>query len=160
MNKYWKYVLFPTFLDEVRDCTYQDYEPEDLYEILNSLVKRAINDFLFPKVSLNYEEDTSNDPLDNIAYGYYFTDEEIGEPEYKVIMAFMKVYWMKAQITWDNNFKNPFFDKDIKGYSPANMLNAMEKTLAAFVKDAEKARFNYNRINKNGKVTWGTINGN
>ena len=72
----------------------------------------------------------------------------------------MKVYWVKAQITWDNNFKNPFFDKDIKGYSPANMLNAMEKTLELFTKEAEKARFNYNRINKQGKVTWGTINGN
>lgn len=159
MNKYWKYELFPTFLDEVRDCTYEVYEDADLYRILNNYVKRAIEDFMFPKVSLAYEEDTTNDPLDNAEYGYYFTDDKIGEAEYRVIIAFMKKYWIAAQISWDNNFKNPFFDKALTGYSPANMLNAMKETLAIFTEEAEKARFNYNRVNKNGKVTWGTING-
>ena len=158
MNSYWKYTLFPTFLEDVKDCTFENYEDDDLYELLNHLVIRSIEDFLFPKVSLEYAEDTSYDPLDNAQYGYYFIDPEIGEAEYKVILAYMKKYWVAAQITWDMNFKNPFFDKDIKGYSPANMLNAMKSSLERFSADAEKARFDYGRINKNGKITWGTIN--
>lgn len=158
MNKYWKYVIFPTFLDSIRDCTYVNMDDIDLTEVLNTIVKSAIEDFLFPKYSLEYAEDTSRDPLDSEEYGFYFLDENVGEAEFKVIISFMKVHWIKAQITWDNNFKNPFFDKDIKGYSPANMLTAMYKTLETFEKAAEKERFNYNRKTKDGRITWGVIN--
>lgn len=130
----------------------------DLTEVLNNLVISSINDFLFPKCSLEYAEDTSRDPVDGESYGYYFLDDEVGEAEYKVIIAFMKVHWVEAQITWDNNFKNPFFDKDIKGYSPANMLTAMRNTLETFKKNAEKDRFNYNRTKRDGSITWGVVN--
>lgn len=153
MNKYWKYVLFPTFLDSIRDCTYVNMDDIDLTEVLNTIVRSAIEDFLFPKYSLEYAEDTSRDPLDSEEYGFYFLDENVGEAEYKVIISFMKVHWIKAQITWDNNFKNPFFDKDIKGYSPANMLTAMYKTLETFEKAAKQERFNYNRKTKDGRIT-------
>ena len=125
----------------------------DLTEVLNTIVRSAIEDFLFPKYSLEYAEDTSRDPLDSEEYGFYFLDENVGEAEYKVIISFMKVHWIKAQITWDNNFKNPFFDKDIKGYSPANMLTAMYKTLETFEKAAKQERFNYNRKTKDGRIT-------
>lgn len=158
MNKYWKYVLFPTFLDSIRDCTYVNMDDIDLTEVLNTIVRSAIEDFLFPKYSLEYAEDTSRDPLDSEEYGFYFLDENVGEAEYKVIISFMKVHWIKAQITWDNNFKNPFFDKDIKGYSPANMLTAMYKTLETFEKAAKQERFNYNRKTKDGRITWGVVN--
>ena len=158
MNKYWKYVLFPTFLDSIKDCTYVNMDDIDLTEVLTVITKSSIEDFLFPKCSLEYAEDTSRDPLDSEEYGFYFTDENVGEAEYKVIISFMKVHWIKAQITWDNNFKNPFFDKDIKGYSPANMLTAMYKTLETFEKAAVQERFNYNRKNKDGRITWGVIN--
>ena len=114
MNKYWKYVLFPTFMDSIRDCTYVNMDDLDLTEVLNGLAISSINDFLFPKVSLEYAEDESRDAVDSEIYGYYFLDDNIGEAEYKVIISFMKVHWIEAQITWDNNFKNPFFDKDIK----------------------------------------------
>lgn len=38
------------------------------------------------------------------------------------------------------------------------MLTAMQKTLTTFQEEAERVRFNYNRINKKKKITWGTIN--
>lgn len=158
MNKYWKYELFPQFLDSIRDCTFVAMEDVDLNVTLNNIVIMALNDFLFPKCSLAYEYDATRDRTDSLDYGYYFVDENIGIAEYHVIIAFMKVYWMKAQITWDGNFKNPFFDKDIKGFSPAAMLTSMNKMLEAFIKDAEKARFNYNRVNSKGKIAWGQIN--
>ena len=158
MNKYWKYVLFPTFMDSIRDCTYVNMDDLDLTEVLNGLAISSINDFLFPKVSLEYAEDESRDPVDSEIYGYYFLDDNIGEAEYKVIISFMKVHWIEAQITWDNNFKNPFFDKDIKGYSPANMLTATRNTLEAFKKTAKENSFNYNRKMKDGRITWGVVN--
>lgn len=159
MNKYWKYVLFPTFLDAIRDCTYVEMEDVDLTTTLTNITKSAIEDFHFPKCSLAYAEDTSRDPIDGEAYGYYFTDENIGEAEYKILIAYMKVYWVEAQITWDNNFKNPYYDKDIKGYSPANMLKAMQSMLELFITRAKNASYDYGRIDKNGFVAWGQING-
>lgn len=158
MNKYWKYVLFPRFLDDIRDCTYTNMEDEDLTAVLNNIVKAAIQEFTFCKYSLAYEEDTQYDALDNTAYGYYFTDDNIGEAEYYVLLTIMKVYWVKTQITWDANFKNPFYDKDIKGFSPANMLTAMRGLLQQFKDDSAKAKFDYNRKTKDGKVAWGQIN--
>lgn len=151
-------MLFPVFLDSIRDCTYINMDDYDLTDVLSGLVKSSIEDFLFPKCSLEYAEDSKYDPLDGDTYGYYFTDENIGEAEYKVLIAFMKVHWVRNQISWDNNFKNPFFDANIKGYSPANMLTAMNKTLELFKKDAEQIRFNYNRMTKDKKIAWGNIN--
>lgn len=85
MNKYWKYVLFPGFLDDVTDCTFVNMEDIDITSVLNHITKLAIEDFLFPKVSLEYAEDTTYDPLDSAPYGYYFKDSEIDVAEYKVI---------------------------------------------------------------------------
>lgn len=158
MNNYWKYILFPGFLDDVTDCTFINMDELDLTEVLNHITKMAIEDFLFPKVSLAYELNEEYDPLDGATYGYYFTDPNIGNAEFKVIWAFMKVYWVQTQITMDVNFRNPFFDATIKGYSPANMLNAMKETLVTLTKEAEKARFNYGRKDAEGKVRWGQIN--
>lgn len=160
MNKYWKYILFPRFLDEVRDCSYVNMDDIDLQATLSNIVMNAIQDFKFCKVSLAYEEDEGYDALDGNTYGYYFTDTAIGEPEYKVLLSLMKYYWVSAQITWDNNFKNPFFDKDIKGYSPGNLLTAMRGLLQEYRQQADRDLFNYNRITKDGKIAWGQVNGN
>lgn len=158
MNKYWKYVLFPRFLDEVRDCSYVNMDDVDLQETLNNIVKSAIQDFKFCKVSLAYEEDNGYDVLDSGTYGYYFVDDSIGEAEYKVLLSIMKYYWVSAQITWDSNFKNPFFDKDIKGYSPGNLLTAMRGMLQEFRSEADRVKYDYNRITKDGKIAWGQVN--
>lgn len=158
MNKYWKYLIFPRFLDAVRDCTYVNMDDVDLQSTLNNILLDAIQEFKFCKVSLAYELDESYDALDSGTYGYYFTSDEIGEPEYKVLISLMKYYWVSAQITWDSNFKNPFFDKDIKGYSPGNLLTAMRGMLEEYRGQADRDMFNYNRINKEGKVAWGQIN--
>jgi hypothetical protein len=58
----------------------------DLTEVLTAITKSSIEDFLFPKCSLEYAEDESRDPLDSEAYGFYFIDENVGEAEYKVII--------------------------------------------------------------------------
>jgi hypothetical protein len=67
-------------------------EDVDLLNTLNELTKMALNDFLFPKCSLDYEYDKSRDREDGLEYGYYFVDENIGNAEMSVILAFMKVY--------------------------------------------------------------------
>ena len=161
MNSYWKYTLYPRFLDEIkRDCTFIDMDDLDLRNTLAHLVLSAIQDFPFCKVSLEYAEDTGYDSLDGGTYGYYFVSEDVGEAEYKVLLSLMKYYWMFMQISDDSLFRNPFFDKDIKGYSPGNLLNAMRSLLEVYRQQADRAKFNYNRINKDGKIAWGNINGN
>ena len=91
-------------------------------------------------------------------FGYVFTNS-ITIAEYKVIIAFMKKYWVSYQITYSKNFENPIFDKEIKMYSPANLLKVMNETLVIFTRAAEQARFDYGRVDKDGKPVWGSING-
>lgn len=92
MNKYWKYELFPGFLEDVSDCTFVNMEELDIASVLNHITELSIQDFLYPKVELTYSFDNTHDILDGIPYGYYFTDENVGIAEYKVIWAFMKYY--------------------------------------------------------------------
>lgn len=95
MNKYWKYIIFPRFLDAIKDCTFINMDDVDLTATLNNMMLDAIQKFPFCRVSLDYLEDTSYDPLDSEAYGYYFVDENIGEPEYFVLITIMKELWVK-----------------------------------------------------------------
>lgn len=164
------------FLDSVKDCNYINLDDANLTEVLNGIAQLSIEDFLFPKIKLTYTYD-GDDDTDDIAteaiigvppaldvpatyspLGYCF-DKEIGIAELKVIIAFMKKYWVSYQITYSKNFENPFFDKEIKMYSPANLLKVMSDTLVIFTRAAEQARFDYGRVDKDGKPVWGSING-
>lgn len=159
MNDYWKYVLFPNFLAGIQDDTFSEMTDADLTTTLNTIVKNALQRFKFSKVGLDYSYDDTNDPLDSTPYGFYFNDTNIGDAEYQVIIAYMKVIWIDYQIATSRNFSNPFFDKDIKGYSPANMLTAMKNLKESYKKDAIELAFDYNRVGDDNKSALGKING-
>lgn len=159
MRKYWKYQLMPIFLDSVKDCTFVELDNIDLTKVLEGIIKLSIEDFLFPKVSLKYAYDESTDPLDEEEYGYYFIDESVDFAEFKVIIAWMKVYWVQMQLNNKANFQNPLFDKDIKGYSPAAMLKTIESVFITTKEEAKSATSKYSRKNEEGEPSWGKIHG-
>lgn len=159
MKKYWKYEIMPVFLDSVKDCTFLKMDDVDLAAVLVGIIKMSIEDFLFPKVPLTYEYDSMTDPLDHEPFGYYFT-EEVTTAEIKVIIAWMRVYWVQMQLNNADNFSNPLFDKDIKGYSPAMMLKTIESVYNTTYKAAQTATFNYSRKSKGGAPALGEIHGN
>jgi hypothetical protein len=59
---------------------------------LSYLVIRAIADFKFSKVSLDYDFDETINSETSIAYGYYFIEDGVKQPEFNVILARMKQY--------------------------------------------------------------------
>lgn len=56
------------------------------------LVVRAINDFKFPRVSLEYDFDSTINDETGEAYGYYFISSKVTQKEISVILARMKQY--------------------------------------------------------------------
>lgn len=158
MKKYWKYEVFPLFLDFIKDCTFASLDDQNITAILNHIARLAIEEFLFPKVSLEYGYDGSIDANDNEPYGYYWL-ENVGMAELRVLLALMKVYWVEMQLHNKQNFLNPFYDKEIKGYSPANMLKAITEVYTEAQDTARKAAFSYSR-KKDGKPSLGDIHDN
>jgi hypothetical protein len=79
-------------LQSVDSYTLSDFTNFEIQNQLNYLVIRALNDFKFAKVDLSFEfNETINDDTME-PFGYYFTSEEVRQPEFSVILARMKQY--------------------------------------------------------------------
>lgn len=160
MNNYWEDNIFPQFLQSIDSCTYGDYTDYQIQEQLNNLAVRAITDFKFPKVSLAYAWDTTVNTETGIPYGYYFTEltGNVAQREYNVIIARMKQYWIDFQMSQERLFYNAYYDKNISLHSPGNTLDKLTKMLSKFQSLADKAEYNYYRVNSTGTPAWGDIN--
>jgi hypothetical protein len=91
-KNYWENHLFPQFLQSVDSFTLSDFTNFEIQNQLGYLVIRALVDFKFPKVSLQYEFDSDTNTETDVEYGYYFTSEDVGQEEFNVILARMKQY--------------------------------------------------------------------
>lgn len=79
-------------MQAVDSCTLSDFSNFEIQNQLGYLVIRALSDFKFPKVSLEYDFDPTINPLTEEAYGYYFLENNISQKELNVILARMKQY--------------------------------------------------------------------
>lgn len=168
MASYWEDTIFPQFLSSIDSCTIAEYTNANIQAELNRLAIRAIADFKFPRVSLDYTWDPTIDTYDestnpngtDVAEGYYFneTTDEVTQKEYNVILARMKQYWIEFQISAERNFQNVYYDKDIRLHSPGNTLDKLDKMYKTFKKQANDAEYNYYRVNASGDSKWGDIN--
>lgn len=161
MASYWEDTLFPQFLSSIDSCTIAEYTDYDIQSELNKLAIRAIADFKFPRISLDYTwDDTENTDITDIAKGYYFDEssDSVTQKEYNVILARMKQYWIEFQISAERNFQNVYYDRDIRLHSPGNTLDKLDKMYKTFTKQADKAEYNYYRVNSSGTPKWGDIN--
>lgn len=55
-------------------------------------------------------------------------------------------------------FANAYYDRDIRLHSPGNTLDKLIKMLVTFREMADRAEFNYGRVNEDGDPTLGEIN--
>jgi hypothetical protein len=157
-NNYWENHLFPQFLQSVDSYTLSDFTNFEIQNQLNYLVIRALNDFKFAKVDLNFEfDETINDDTME-PFGYYFTSEEVKQPEFSVILARMKQYWIEFQISQERLFANAYYDRDIRLHSPGNTMDKLIKMFTTFRETADRAEFNYGRVSIEGTPTLGDIN--
>ena len=157
-KNYWENHLYPQFLQSVDSYTLSDFTNFEIQNQLSYLVIRALNDFMFPRVSLDYNlDETINDETMEM-HGYYFTSEEVGQREFNVILARMKQYWVEFQISQERLFANAYYDKDIRLHSPGNTMDKLIKMFNTFRSMADRAEFNYGRVSLEGAPTLGDIN--
>ena len=157
-RNYWENHLFPQFLQTVNSCTLSSFTNFEIQNQLNYLTIRALNDFKFPKVSLAYAFDSAVNPLTEEAFGYYFISDIVAQPEFSVVLARMKQYWIEFQISQERLFANAYYDREIRLHSPGNTIDKLIKMYTTFKDAADKAEFDYGRISETGTPSLGEIN--
>lgn len=155
-NNYWENVIFSQFLLSIDDCTLSEMGDYDIQFQLNNLTMRAIADFKFPQISLEYDFDEITDKGETVRK-YYF-ENKITQREVNVILTRMKQYWIEYQISQEELFNNLYFDKDIRTFSPGNTIDKLIKMLTTFRKAAERVELDYHRVAVDGTPGIGDIN--
>jgi hypothetical protein len=112
---------------------------EDL-EILKAdwkmLLRMAIQDFLFPRVSLEFEQNENEEIV--------FADT-ITDAEKQVLATYMKHEWLKRCITNWKNIEMLYHDKDFKISGKAAHLNALINLEAVYDEECKKMANKYSR---------------
>ena len=110
------------------------------YELLQSdwkmLLRMAIQDFLFPRISLEFEEDEN---------GKVFFQNELTDAELQVLATYMKHEWLKRSITNWKNIEMLYHDKDFKISGKASHLNALINLEAVYDEECKKVANKYSR---------------
>ena len=110
------------------------------YELLQSdwkmLLRMAIQDFLFPRISLEFEEDEN---------GKVFFQNELTDAELQVLATYMKHEWLKRSITNWKNIEMLYHDKDFKISGKASHLNALINLEAVYDEECKKVVNKYSR---------------
>lgn len=110
------------------------------YELLQSdwkmLLRMAIQDFLFPRISLEFEEDEN---------GKVFFQNELTDAELQVLATYMKHEWLKRSITNWKNIEMLYHDKDFKISGKAAHLNALINLEAVYDEECKKMANKYSR---------------
>lgn len=100
------------------------------------LLRMAIQDFLFPRVSLEFEEDENGE----IVFANTITDAEK-----QVLATYMKHEWLKRCITNWKNIEMLYHDKDFKISGKASHLNALINLEATYDEECKKMANKYSR---------------
>lgn len=124
--------VYDAFLSKILEDEWEDWSEDELKEDLVTLLKGAMVRFKFPRVSLEYEEDSFVADL---------SDEEI-----QILASYMKCEWLNRTIlTWEN--VKPLYEE--RDFSQANLLDKFNAMLAAEQKNAAKLESIYYRsVNK------------
>ena len=149
--------IYDQSLSTLKSCTYADLDEDDLKAELYNLLVRAIASFRFPKIPLTYRvEEIPN--FQGMLYKQGTFVNDIRQEEINVLLAYMKKYWMEFQISQENRFLNPYYDSNVKGYSPGNILSQLKNTYEIFSEEAEQANYNYSRVDLSGRPALGLLN--
>ena len=112
---------------------------EDI-ELLQSdwkmLLRMAIQDFLFPRISLEFTEDNEG----NTIFQNTLTDAEM-----QVLATYMKHEWLKRSITNWKNIEMLYHDKDFKISGKASHLNALINLESVYDEECKKIVNKYAR---------------
>lgn len=148
--KYWDELIFPEMLETIRGERYLLMTDRQIGDELIAIAKRAINNFLFPDVTLDYAyTETDNEAMPK---RYYFVDDSVGDREVAVIIAWMKAFWCDFIISSADNFQHQYYDSNIKSHSPGNTLHNLVAAKKSYEELAREIESRYYR-SANGTPT-------
>jgi len=142
--------LYPQILDSLKSGTLAGMTNHDIQLFLDNLIRRAVADFLFPRIDLSYGLQFEDDPDD-----YAFVND-ITQKEINVLLTLIKRFWLEQQIDDEEKMEQRYFDAAIKTHSQANMLVAIRQRYQDALKECDIAQYNYSRSVDN-KPTVGDI---
>jgi hypothetical protein len=150
---YWEKVLFPDMLAMIHGERYLTMTDSQITNELNSLARRAINTFKFPRISLSYSYETDETTGE---FKYYFNNN-LTDKETAIILAWMKAYWAEYMISNADNYNNLYFDSNINAFSPGNLLHNYKESWQTYVSQAKQLESEYYRGDSNNAPTLGNI---
>lgn len=156
-NKYWAESFYPLFLAGINSCTYSSLADIDLQDNLDDLGRKAVARFKFPKVSLDFAYDITEE--NGVPKGYYFmAGDQVTDKELLVIAEWMRVFWLEYQLGKEQHYETSYADKDVKAFSGSSIISSIERALSGAISFARKTEEDYYRVNKDGKPALGDVN--
>lgn len=134
-------VIHQQVLNTLKSSTLAAMEDYEIEVMLNDMIIRAVGEFRFPKIPLNYSEITDDDSTVDYQFIYTLTQREIN-----VILALVKKSWIEQQLDNEANFENTYYDKDVRLHSRGNLVKALQDRYELAKKDAERAQYDYYRV--------------
>lgn len=120
--------VYDAFLSKILEDEWADWTQTDVNADLLTLLEGAIDQFKFPRHSMEIS-------------GTNFTDDLTNE-EIQILACYMKCEWLNRTIlTWEN--VKPLYEE--RDFSQANLLAKFNETLAAERKNAERRESKYYR---------------
>ena len=138
-------IFFSTFYNQVlntmKSNTIAEMSDNDIVQMLDMMLFRAIADFRFPDVSLDFIE-TENPRTGNLENAFV---ENVTQRELNVLLVLVKQYWLEQQLDNENQFASLYYDKDVKTYSAANLLKQINDRYEKSIQESRMAQYNYSR---------------
>ena len=123
-------VVYDAFLGKMLEDEWLNWDLDEILEDWKTLLKAALPQFKFPRVSLDLDADEEN------------FEDDLNNEEIQIIASHMKCEWLNRTIlTWEN--VKPLYEE--RDFSQANLLSKFNETLAAERKNAERLEAKYYR---------------
>lgn len=127
-------VVYDAFLGKLLEDEWALWDEEDMKEDWKNILKGAIPQFKFPRVSLDIETDPESE--EEVFSG------DLDNEEVQILATYMKCEWLNRTIlTWEN--VKPLYEE--RDFSQANLIDKFRSMLEAEKKNAEKLEAKYYR---------------
>lgn len=150
------YDQFLTSMSSAPGCSWSSFTEEELKAELFNLLIRAIAEFRFPKIELDYDSGQEEVNGGMINYDYFVND--ITQKEINVLLAYMKQFWYEYVVSNEMLYDNSYFDTSLNKHSPGMLLAQLRQLLELARREAKSVRFNYGREDVEGKSNLAKLN--